>query len=139
MNSAFDRDHVYSLRRTLVGRLQAASRGVSRRDRFRAQQQFIREWEQCRRDARWGNLAAALRNPGPGTQGEDLLFRLARGAGLSGEPLAERGAVLASSHPEVRPSGLPARQASRDGATRENGTKGYQGELFGGELVLQPL
>jgi len=139
METAFDRDHVYSLRRTLVGRLQAASRGVSRRDRFRAHEQFIREWERCRQEARWGVLADALQNPSQAPGGEDLLFRLARGTGLSGEALAERRPVLASSQSEIRPAGLPARPATRDVVMGEDGKKGYQGELFGAELVLQPL
>jgi hypothetical protein len=139
MENAFDREKVYSLRRTLVGRLQAASRGVSRRARFQAHQEFVREWERCRQEAKWGALSAALQAPGPGTEGGDLLFRLARGFGLSGEPLAMGRAVLASSDLEVRLSGFPARQASRDVVTRVDGKKGYQGELFGAELALQPL
>jgi hypothetical protein len=84
-------------------------------------------------------LADALQNPSLAADEENLLFRLARGTGLSGEALAERRPVLAFSQPEAGSSGLPAREAARDVVLGEDGKKGYQGELFGAELVLQPL
>lgn len=139
MQEIFQSEHVYALRRILVGRLQAASRGASRRARFQLHQDFIREWEECRRQGRLGALGEALDVPEAGEPGEELLFRLARGRAASPEHLAGERPKLAFSLSESRATVSRTPATPLQTLARDDGWMGLQEELFGPELALHPL
>lgn len=136
MQEPFHTDELYALRRILVKRLQAASRGVPRRVRFQAQQDFIREWDEARRNGTWGTLAQTLHAPHRASVPQGFLDRLARGEGLAPDRLAPIRPKLACSPPGRRaPQDTPKLQT----LARDEGRIGFQEELFGSELILQPL
>jgi hypothetical protein len=140
----------YALRRTLVRRLQAASRGVSRRTRFEQHKAFAREWEEYRWGGRLGVLQQAVAGERPvlesGTDsaGLGLLLTLALVSPEVAEPKSKVAGVeggLACSETcagSVAVSGDPVPADSpRQPSQAQPGV--LQADLFGPGFLAQPL
>jgi hypothetical protein len=140
---AWGREDTYALRRDLVRRLQASTRGVTRKERVAAWRGFAEAWREAVLDGRLAEFSGILKGEREVLPGAGMLGRLA--AGLGAVQVREP-ASTAVSRPEVFLQREGA--ASRDGrsgveptwgARTRSGQGDRQVELFAPGLVAQTL